>query len=200
MIRSCSGFGVIVIAARIPALRSLLDDLTTPGAQKQRMPDLNSEAIDFRAASELSAPYRQMTVQAWNALRILTMARSATTADPQGAPRPSGTNHWRTASFRQGPVRPVPGCLDPGGSLCRNKSNASVSRYVTLPRAFAKDPFCASISHDVERNREISFRDLADLCFHSIGIFRQVTRSSSSPATHTVGKSTPGKRAPRRFL
>jgi len=102
---------------------------------EQAIPDLKSEAIDFRAASELSAPYRQMTVQAWNALRILTMARSATTADPQGAPSPSGTNHWRTASFRQGPVRPVPGCLDPGGSLCRNKSNASVSRYVTLPRA-----------------------------------------------------------------
>ena len=56
MIRSCSGFGVIVIAARIPALRSLLDDLTTPGAQKQRMPDLNSEAIDFRAASEFFKP------------------------------------------------------------------------------------------------------------------------------------------------
>lgn len=38
---------------------------------EQAIPDLKSEAIDFRAASELFAPYRQMTAQACNALRIV---------------------------------------------------------------------------------------------------------------------------------
>ena len=35
-------------------------------------PDLKSEAIDFRAASELFAPYRQLTTQAWSTLRVTT--------------------------------------------------------------------------------------------------------------------------------
>jgi ATP-dependent DNA helicase RecG len=39
---------------------------------EQAIPDLKSEAIDFRAASELFAPYRQMTAQAWTTLRIVT--------------------------------------------------------------------------------------------------------------------------------
>jgi predicted HTH transcriptional regulator len=39
---------------------------------EQAIPDLKSEAIDFRAASELFAPYRQLTAQAWNTLRITT--------------------------------------------------------------------------------------------------------------------------------
>ena len=39
---------------------------------EQAIPDLNSEAIDFRAASELFAPYRQLTSQAWSNLRITT--------------------------------------------------------------------------------------------------------------------------------
>ena len=39
---------------------------------EQAIPDLKSEAIDFRAASALFAPYRQMTTQAWIALRIVT--------------------------------------------------------------------------------------------------------------------------------
>jgi ATP-dependent DNA helicase RecG len=39
---------------------------------EQAIPDLNSEAIDFRAASELLAPYRPPTAQTWNHLRILT--------------------------------------------------------------------------------------------------------------------------------
>lgn len=38
---------------------------------EQAIPDLKSEAIDFRAASELFAPYRQMTAQPCNALRIV---------------------------------------------------------------------------------------------------------------------------------
>jgi predicted HTH transcriptional regulator len=37
---------------------------------EQAIPDLKSEAIDFRAASELFAPYRQLTTQAWSTLRI----------------------------------------------------------------------------------------------------------------------------------
>ena len=39
---------------------------------EQAIPDLKSEAIDFRAASESFAPYRQMTAQAWATLRIVT--------------------------------------------------------------------------------------------------------------------------------
>jgi predicted HTH transcriptional regulator len=39
---------------------------------EQAVPDLKSEAIDFRAASEFFAPYRQLTSQAWSTLRITT--------------------------------------------------------------------------------------------------------------------------------
>lgn len=39
---------------------------------EQSIPELKSEAIDFRAASESFAPYRQMTSQAWRTLRITT--------------------------------------------------------------------------------------------------------------------------------
>ncbi len=39
---------------------------------EQAIPDLKSEAIDFRAASELFVPYRQLTSQAWSTLRIVT--------------------------------------------------------------------------------------------------------------------------------
>jgi predicted HTH transcriptional regulator len=39
---------------------------------EQTVPDLKSEAIDFRAASELFAPYRQMTAQVWSTLRVTT--------------------------------------------------------------------------------------------------------------------------------
>jgi ATP-dependent DNA helicase RecG len=39
---------------------------------EQAIPALKSEAIDFRAASELFAPYRQMTAQAWSTLRVTT--------------------------------------------------------------------------------------------------------------------------------
>ena len=39
---------------------------------EQAIPDLKSEAIDFRAASELFAPYRPMTAQAWSTLRVPT--------------------------------------------------------------------------------------------------------------------------------
>lgn len=39
---------------------------------EQAIPDLKSEAIDFRAASEFFAPYRQLTAQPWSTLRIVT--------------------------------------------------------------------------------------------------------------------------------
>src|SRR5664279_121243 len=39
---------------------------------EQAIPELKSEAIDFRAASESFAPYRKMTSQAWSTLRITT--------------------------------------------------------------------------------------------------------------------------------
>lgn len=39
---------------------------------EQAIPDLKSEAIDFRAASEFFAPYRPVTSAAWNTLRITT--------------------------------------------------------------------------------------------------------------------------------
>jgi predicted HTH transcriptional regulator len=39
---------------------------------EQAVPDLNSEALDFRAASEFFAPYRQLTPQSWKTLRVTT--------------------------------------------------------------------------------------------------------------------------------
>ena len=45
----------------------------TNSFDEQAIPDLNSEAIDFRAASELFAPYRQLTSQALSTLRITTL-------------------------------------------------------------------------------------------------------------------------------
>ena len=39
---------------------------------EQAIPDLKSEAIDFRAASEFLAPYRQMTARGWSTLRVTT--------------------------------------------------------------------------------------------------------------------------------
>jgi len=45
---------------------------------EQAIPDLKSEAIDFRAASESFAPYRQMTAQAWTTLRIITERQGLT--------------------------------------------------------------------------------------------------------------------------
>ena len=39
---------------------------------EQAVPDLKSEAIDFRAASEFFEPYRQLTPQAYRALRLVT--------------------------------------------------------------------------------------------------------------------------------
>jgi predicted HTH transcriptional regulator len=48
---------------------------------EQAIPDLKSEAIDFRDASELFAPYRQLTAQAWRTFRI--------TAEHQGRQVPT---------------------------------------------------------------------------------------------------------------
>jgi predicted HTH transcriptional regulator len=39
---------------------------------ERAIPGLNSEALDFRAASELFAPYRKLTPQAWKTLRMTT--------------------------------------------------------------------------------------------------------------------------------
>ena len=39
---------------------------------EQAVPDLDSEALDFRLASELFAPYRKVTPGAWNTLRVTT--------------------------------------------------------------------------------------------------------------------------------
>ena len=39
---------------------------------EQAIPGLKSEALDFRGASELLAPYRQVTAQAWSTLRVTT--------------------------------------------------------------------------------------------------------------------------------
>ena len=41
-------------------------------AMNRRFSDLNSEALDFRAASELFAPYRKITLQALKTVRITT--------------------------------------------------------------------------------------------------------------------------------
>jgi len=37
---------------------------------EQALPSLNSEALDFRAASELFAPYERLTPSAWKTLRV----------------------------------------------------------------------------------------------------------------------------------
>lgn len=39
---------------------------------EQAIPDLKSEALDFRAASEFFAPYRRVTPKAWSTLRVTT--------------------------------------------------------------------------------------------------------------------------------
>ena len=39
---------------------------------ERAIPDLKPEVLDFRAASELFAPYRKLTSQAWNTLLIVT--------------------------------------------------------------------------------------------------------------------------------
>ncbi|MBL8291156.1 MAG: putative DNA binding domain-containing protein [Bryobacterales bacterium] len=39
---------------------------------EQAIPDLKSEAIDFRAASEFFEPYRRLTPKAWSTLRVTT--------------------------------------------------------------------------------------------------------------------------------
>jgi ATP-dependent DNA helicase RecG len=44
----------------------------TDSFDEQAVPDLNSEALDFRAASELFAPYRKLTPQMWETLRMIT--------------------------------------------------------------------------------------------------------------------------------
>ena len=56
-------------AAQIDELRRLnrMDSF-----DEQAVPELNSEAIDFRAASELFAEYREMKAQDWRTLRITT--------------------------------------------------------------------------------------------------------------------------------
>ena len=43
---------------------------------EQAIPELNSEAIDFRAASELFAPYRQPGAEAWSSLGLVTKHQS----------------------------------------------------------------------------------------------------------------------------
>ncbi|MCC6366237.1 MAG: hypothetical protein IT165_22185 [Bryobacterales bacterium] len=39
---------------------------------EQAIPDLKSEALDFRSASEFFAPYRKLTPKAWSTLRVTT--------------------------------------------------------------------------------------------------------------------------------
>lgn len=59
----------------------------TSSFDEQAIPNLKSEAIDFRAASELFAPYRQLNSQAWNTLRR------------DGVPGPAGPDDWRAPPF-----------------------------------------------------------------------------------------------------
>lgn len=67
---------------------------------EEPIPELKSEAIDFRVASELFAPYRKLTTREWNTLRIIT--------EHQGRQVPT---HRRFAFVRQGQVhvRRLPG-------------------------------------------------------------------------------------------
>jgi len=44
----------------------------TDSFDEEAIPRLNSEALDFRLASELLAPYRKVTSRAWSTLRVMT--------------------------------------------------------------------------------------------------------------------------------
>ena len=56
-------------AVQIQELRSL----SRPGSfDEQAIPELNSEAIDFRVASELLAPYKKVETQTWTNLRVVS--------------------------------------------------------------------------------------------------------------------------------
>ncbi|SPE43083.1 hypothetical protein SBA3_80009 [Candidatus Sulfopaludibacter sp. SbA3] len=95
-----------------------IDELKRPNRtstfDEQAIPGLNSEALDFRAASEFFAPYRQLTPSAWNTLRVTT--------EHQGR---AGAHHWGIAALRPGQVRTFSGCLNPGRPLCGDESGAS---------------------------------------------------------------------------
>ncbi len=39
---------------------------------EQAIPDLNFEALDFRVASELFAPYKKLTPMTWKTMRVTT--------------------------------------------------------------------------------------------------------------------------------
>jgi hypothetical protein len=51
-----------------------IEAITMPDPSRA-ISDLKSEAIDFRAAAELFAPYRQLTAQSWSAPRIINEQR-----------------------------------------------------------------------------------------------------------------------------
>src|ERR1035437_7236186 len=63
-----------------------MPELENRAFDEQAIPDLKSEAIDFRAASELFAPYRQLTAHAWNTLRITTAHRGGQVPTIGGLP------------------------------------------------------------------------------------------------------------------
>ena len=72
------------------------------------IPDLKSEAIDFRAASELVAPYMQMTALQVDELKRLNWMNSFdehggqawTSAHRHGSTQAVRCQYGRTASFR----------------------------------------------------------------------------------------------------
>jgi hypothetical protein len=49
---------------------SELSNLSRLGSFEQVLPELNSEVIDFRVASELLAPYKKVQAQTWTNLRV----------------------------------------------------------------------------------------------------------------------------------
>jgi predicted HTH transcriptional regulator len=69
---------------------------------EEPLPDLNSEAIDFRAASEYFAPLRKLTPNELQSLKVTTIYGQ------------DCTHGRRDSALRDQPAGPLSGCVGPG--------------------------------------------------------------------------------------
>ena len=74
---------------------------------EQPMPDLNSEAIDFRVASEYFKPDSQTDAP-----------RATESKGNHQLPGPDCANHRRSPFIRLVPAKAFPGCMGPGWTVC----------------------------------------------------------------------------------
>jgi hypothetical protein len=73
---------------------------------EQPMPDLNSEAIDFRAASEYFKPIRKLTLHGLQSLKLTASLPGPDCANDRGSP-----------SIRRYAAKTFPGCMDPSRTV-----------------------------------------------------------------------------------